>query len=363
MKLFDAFKKSSGVKNTYNTIDMNTITEVVYTDNEHFGKVYARVVYSKIMHDCADRAMLPKEIVKDEYIITNHDSYSPYKRGLVMWIVEAMLACEQIFIEKELIQGTTNVYIFTKVDDAVREQIRQNPEEIPANVIELDFREFYEAKVIMALFELLKALLDAISKGVTVSGALLIKIHALSELIANQQNMEPLLQQIQQINDGLTQGKGAYVDAQSAIELPTYNSQPMQEAAGFVFSLISGITGYPMSDLFGEVVSSIGGGDSGDARRENAAIRRYFNSIYAPIAYNVFNRVFQYRQMVDDINGLISMFNFIETTNLLTEAGKLKFMINNTAMSEEDFAIDPTAEEQSADENGDLNGNDNQPVQ
>ena len=166
----------------------NAVTEVQSLKFEgSFCTTYALSMYSKIMHECAMRAMIPDGIDKQGYTITVHDGYSPYKRGLVSIITAAMVANDHIFVEK--VRLDNDVYLFNRVD----KKDAYNGAEIRPDVIELDFSEFHEAKVICLLFTLLQNVMNTLSKNVTISGAMLIKIHALSEMIANTQNTQPLV--------------------------------------------------------------------------------------------------------------------------------------------------------------------------
>ena len=320
--------------NDYSSTELISEISSTQFNVNNFANVYAKTMYSKIMHECASRAMIPETVNKDGYIITTNDSYSPYKRGLISCVVDAMVSSSRVWLRKERVAD--DVYIFHKVYES---EIREQGDEISADIIELDFREFYEAKVVSLLFELLSNVMATMSKNVTVSGALLIKIHALSEMIANSQNMQPLVKQIAQLNEGLTQGSPAFVDAKSAIEFPAYSSAPAESTASFVFSLISSITGLPNSYIFGEVVGGLGDSSSSDNMRMNSAIRKYYNSIWSGVLYSTYDKIFDYKQMVDDVNELITAFAFVESTQMLTQAGKLKFMINNTSMDKEDFTM------------------------
>ena len=297
-----------------------------------FGDVYLANIYSKILHECADRSTLPAELGEDIFQRTCYDSYTPSKKGLVSIMVAAMVSCKHIYVRKETI--TDGVIIFHTVERSTIDTT-----ELPADVIEFDFREFYEAKVLKLLFALLSTVLQTISNGVTVSGGLLLKMHALSEMIENSQNKKAVLEQIASINAGLTQGKGSFIDAQSEVEFPSFDSKPAEASASFLFSLISSLTGLPNSYLFGEVVSGLGNGDNGDTRRMNAAIKRYFHNIWQGAAHAVFDRVLQYKNIVDDLQQLVSVFAFIETTTLLTDDGKRNFIRNNTSINEGDIAI------------------------
>ena len=302
-----------------------------------FAYTYTVAMYSKIMHECANRAMIPDAVQKNGYIITVHDSYSPAKEGMVSIVVAAMIECKRVYVKKEKVAG--DVYIFHKVEHL---NINQD-EDLPADIIELDFRNFHEARVVVLLFDLLAGIMQTLSKNVTVSGGLVLKIHALSEMVANSQNMKPLLEQLEQINEGLTQGKSAYIDAQSSLEFPSFDAAPAEKSASFIYGMISSITGLPTSYIFGEVVGGLGDNSNSDQQRLNVAIRRYYFSIFSGVLYATYNHVFDYKQIVDDVNELITAFAFIESTQMLTPAGKLKFMINNTGMDEEDFTMSETS--------------------
>ena len=319
-----------------------TISEIptgVIFDNK-FGEVFARNIYSKIMHECADRAMLNEEISKAGYTITVHDNYSPYKKGLVSWVVDTMISGQKVYLRKEKVAA--DVFIFHKLDAIEVKRLEDGVkagQQFPIEVVELDFTEFTEAAVVRLLFSLLQALLVSMSKGVAISGALVLKIHALSEMIANSSNDAAIAVQVAQINDGLAGGKGAFIDAKSSTDFTTYDSSSARDSINFVFSLISSLTGLPNSYLFGDIVVGIGNGDNGDEERMNAAIRRYYQGVWSGVLYAVYDRVFNYKQKVSDISSLTTMFAFIETTTLLTDEGKLKFMVNNTGLDPEDFTL------------------------
>ena len=327
MGFFNKIRESKAVNST-----ISEVSSLCF-DNA-FGRVYAIAMYSKIMYACSKRAMIPESVDKNGYLLTVHNSYSPYKKGLVEWVVETMVDSQHIYLRKIRIADST--YTFEKVDQTV---VNSMGDEIDSDIVELDFREFKEAVIVKLLFSLLANVMQTISNNVTVSGALVFKIHKLSEMIANAQNKEPFLEQLTQINEGLTQGRPGYLDAESDIMFPSYDSKPAETSIKFIFSMISSITGLPNSYIFGEVVGGLGDNSTSDQQRFDTAIETYFLSIYSGVLYSVFDHVFDFKQSTGDINSLISAFAFIETTTLLNDAGKLKFMINNTGMDESDFNL------------------------
>ena len=314
-----------------------TITEILDVnflkfDDDDFCTVFATAMYKKIMLECADRAVLPNNVDKSGYTATVYDSYSPYKSGLVSWIVYAMVGQRKIYLKINVIGGEIRTFEKSTESEALTDKQLLKPD-----YIELDFRKFREAKVICLLFELLGAVMVAMSKGVTASQSLLLQINALSEMIANPQNLAPLEAQIKSINEGLKSGRSSYVDAKSNVDFLVYDSSNTEKAAKYIFSLISTITGEPSSYLFGEVVTGLGSGDNGDEKRFEHATRGYFYNIYSGVLFNVYGENMEFRESPQDINELISLFTFVETTTSLTDEGKLKFMLNNTAFDEADF--------------------------
>ena len=326
---------NKGITRLFNR-DKECITEIkdvdyLKFDDDDFCTVLATSMYKKIMLECADRAVLPNSIEKGGYTSTVYDSYSPYKSGLISWIVYAMVGMRKIFLKINSISGNAYTFELSNSNEALKNG------KLRGDFIELDFTKFKEAKVICLLFELLGQVMVAMAKGVTASQSLLLKINALSEMIANTQNLEPLQAQIKSINEGLKEGKSSYVDAKSSVDFLVYDSTNTQQAADYIFSLISNLTGLPSSYLFAEVVTGLGSGDNGDAARLDTALRGYFYNILQGVLFNVYSENMEYKESPEDINTLISLFTFIETTTSLTDEGKLKFMINNTAFDKEDF--------------------------
>jgi hypothetical protein len=324
--MFNYFKKS--VVNETKT-EVQNVNGVCFsaTNCDHLLKSF----YTKIMLECADRASLPESVAKDAYTLTCYDSYSPAKLGLISLIVEAMINSKRTFYEKE--KGKNGAYTFNEIEikgDAL--------DSIDPNVLELDFRSWHESDILCLLFKLLGGILSAMGNGVTISQAMLIKIHKLSEMISNAQNTEPLKEQLGQLNDSISQGRAGYIDAESAIEFASYDPSNSEKAASFVFQMISTVTGVPASYVSGEVVTGLGDSSGGDEKRLDVALRTYFNGILAGCLYSVFDRTFQYKTTITDVPAMVELFTWLETTSMITEEAKQKLLIDNTVLLAGDMA-------------------------
>jgi hypothetical protein len=324
--MFNYFKKK--VTNETKT-EVQNVNGVCFS-SDHCDN-FLKSFYNKIMLECADRAALPEGVKKDAFTLTCYDSYSPAKLGLVSLIVDAMINSERKFYKKEI--GKNGAYTFEEV------KLTDNQlERIDPNILELDFRAFTESALLCQLFLLLSGILSAMGNGVVISQAMLIKIHKLSEMIANAQNTEPLIEQLTQLNSSITQGRAGYIDAESSIEFAAYDPSNAEKAASFVFSLISTVSGVPASYVFGVVVAGLGDSSGGDEKRLDVALRTYFNGILAGCLYSVFDRTFQYKTTISDVPAMVELFTWLETTSMITEEAKHKLLIDNTVLLATDMA-------------------------
>lgn len=314
----------------------------VKVNDSGFSTVFLTKVYTQIMHECADRTSLPKDVDKSAYTLTVHDSFSPSKRGLVSLLVAGMINRTQKYYMPE--ETTLGDYIFKEVP--TNEAVGKDGK-VKARILELDFREFMESKVLTMIFDVLGGVMQATSNGVTISQAILLGIHELSQMTANEQNLEPLTRQLKQLTTSINNGKPGVIDAKSTLEFPKFDPAPAAEASKQLFNLISSLTGLPASYIFGEVVGGLGDTSKSDERRFDSAIRRYYHSIYAPSLRAVFLKSFEYKPLITEED--IKLLTWIENTRLLTPDGKKRIVMDNTSLTEEDFTTLPTPKEEPED--------------
>lgn len=299
-----------------------------------FSDVFVKSTYEKIMHSVADRTVMPAGVTKDEFNLTAYDSYSPFKRGLVSLLVDGMVSRSHRYFD--VIKTSRGDFVFVENFDP-RKDAKGNLTD--PNVLELDFREFAEGDILKLLFEISENIAQAASNGTAMSLAPLVKLHKLSEMIDSQTNLEPLREQLNQLNESITHGRAGVIDAESDIVFTGYDPQPAVEAQGIIAALVSAITGVPQTVLFGESVGGLGDMSVSEQKRLDAALRRYFHSIMSGCLYVVWGKVFQYATPIIDTPNLVALFNFIETTSLLTEEGRRKLLLENTSLVEEDIDV------------------------
>lgn len=303
-----------------------------------FGESLLTVVYSKIMAEAADRASLPAGVDKEPYTLTVYDSVSPAKRGLVSVLVSGMVKRNKKFFRVDKTKRGDLLFIEVHGTDS-----HDGAGNVKPGIMELDFTGFRESEVLALLFEVLGLITQAVGNATAISQAAIIKIHELSQMIANEQNLEPLTAQIRQLNESITKGRAGVIDAQSSIEFAKVDTKPGSDAAAYIYSMIGTITGIPASYLFGEVAGGLGDQSTGDEKRLNAAIRRYFHSILSGALYAAWGKTFQYKTLIDDLPSLVELFTWLETTTMITEDGKKRLLLDNTALNEDE--IDTTEPE------------------
>lgn len=300
-----------------------------------FSTVYATKFYQFVISEAVSRASLPPGVDRDGLALTMNDSFSPFKRGLSSLMVKGMIERSRRYYRKE--EAGRGDFIFKEVTDT--DHLNEKGELIDPSVIELDFREFAESEVVGLLFQTLSFSLQGMANGVTLGQAAILKIHELSQMIDNAQNIEPIKSQLTQLNESIRMGRPGVIDAKSNVEFVSYDATPAGSAVDLVFSMIVTLTGVPASYIYGFVAGGLGDQAEGDERRLNSAIRRYFDNVVSGVMWAVFEKPFRYKTIIADLEYFVELFTFVETTTLLTEDGRRRLLLDNTALDEED--IDP----------------------
>ncbi|TOP41926.1 hypothetical protein, partial [Vibrio parahaemolyticus] len=113
--------------------------------------------------------------------------------------------------------------------------------------VHLDFEDFYRTELLEEYFGMIFDAIIGAAKLIRVGGSIVLKIHGLSELISDKEVLLAVETQVKQINAALEESKGAYIDAQSNIEMPQVDMVPAVKQMEFGFSLVCNATGRPMS--------------------------------------------------------------------------------------------------------------------
>lgn len=298
-----------------------------------FSAVYATKFYQFVVTECVARASLPPGVDRDGLALTVNDSFSPFKRGLSSLVVKGIVERSRRYYRKE--DAGRGDFLFKEVTDT--KHLNEKGELIDPNVIELDFREFAESEVVGLLFETLSFSLQGMANGVTLGQAAILRIHELSQMIDNEQNIEPIKTQLVQLNESIRMGRPGVIDAKSSVDFVSYDATPAGTAVDLVFSMIVTLTGVPASYIYGFVAGGLGDQAEGDERRLNSAIRRYFDNVVSGVLWAVYGKAFRYKAIIADVAAAVELFTFIETTSLLTEEGRRRLLMDNTVLDEEDI--------------------------
>ena len=323
--MFDLFKKNSLHNATKTEITLNS---ACFTDG--WEKLSILNLYNKIMHEAMDRAVLPDGVEDSAFVATAYDSYSPAKKGLVSLVVLAMAERKRAFYRKVKLQDGSFIFEKSNEQDAIKDG------KVGADILELDFRDFYEIDILTLLFSLLSGINQALANGIAVSQAMLIKIHALSEMIENSQNKEALTEQLEQLRESLQGGRMGYIDGKSSVESVKVDTANSSTAIDYVYGMISSVTGMPSSYMFSDVKGGLGDMSNSEERRLDVALKRYYNSIVRGVLYSVFDLHFLYKILIVDIDKMIELFTWLETTALLTNEAKARIITDNTAFKSGD---------------------------
>jgi hypothetical protein len=338
-----ASKLFGGSKSPTTNTEINDVEAPCFSSEQ--GDLLLANLYSKILYEAMDRASLPKGVNKDAFTLTVYDSYSPAKRGLVTIVTEAMVRGHQRFYEMTTIDNGEVLY--TRILNPTEAYSGEGDNaKLRPDVLELDFRDFYESDLLRVLYTLLNLVITSMSRGILVSQAVVFKIHELTQMIHNEQNMEAFTMQVTQLNESLVRGQTGVIDAESDITMPTMNVAPSQEGLSLVYGLIAHITGLPKEYLFSDVVGGLGDTSNSEEHRLNVALKRYFYSILSGTLYTTWNKVFEYKMLISNVEDLNSLITLVETTTILTDDAKTRVVTDNTVFNADDvvFSDAPTQE-------------------
>lgn len=159
---------------------------------------------------------IPDEIGSSDFSKTIYDSHSPkLQRGLMYYIIEAMSEESKIVLRKRPIHGREHAFYFEERTYTVfAKKVNK------LDFVELDFEEFHRTELLEAYFGMVFDAIVGAAKLIRVGGAVLLKISDLSELISDKEVLTAVETQINKINDALKKSSVAYIDAQSALEMP-----------------------------------------------------------------------------------------------------------------------------------------------
>ena len=286
-----------------------------------FAKVATEVLYKRILQESCDHSLMPESVDAQGFETTVYSRSSMSSHGLIDIIIDAMINRKKVHLKKSLNSSMRDFYVFEESNE-------QEAELAPVDHVEIDFTNFLEAEAVYSLFWLMQEVIKASGNGIVLSQAIVLKISDLSQMIHNEQNLRPIIDQITQFNDGIRSGRTGFIDSGSSVESVDYNSEPAEKTKNFILDLISGITGTPRSFVFGEVKTGLGSGDDGDNRRLHAATKRYFFEILSPVLFQVYSKPFGFKKYVGDLNDLATIFALIEQTELISDEQKQSFIKN-----------------------------------
>lgn len=237
-----------------------------------FTSVFVFQFFHKILTDCFSLAGdFPEEKQKalwDSVVSTSA------RQGLITLLANGML------------NRTGSLYLvydggFVRVANKSEErEIDDNP--AGKKGVKISFSNFKKATILLVLASLVESLLVNANTGLKISQSVLLRIAGLRDSVSNQ-NAEDAIKQAKAIEKGLKEGKGALLDASDVVDLPKFDSEPMEVALDVLFGLMSMVSGLPKAYISGILTSGLNNTGEGDAEAIERGLRYYFNSIFKPV--------------------------------------------------------------------------------
>lgn len=248
--------------------------------NADFARSFVLTLYRRILTDGFNHAAN----FKTDKLGALWDSVLSYgldkgAKGLISFLAEAMTARQE--------------KLYLKLDEGfIRQATQQEEKEIAANPLKkgavcLCFKDFKQATILLVLASLVERLLENANAGLNISRSVLIQINQLRDTVGAV-NSESAISQAKAIAEGLKNGSGALLDAADKVEVPVFNTDPLESALETLYGLMSFFTGLPRAYVSGELTGGLNATGEGDAEATEQGLKFYFASIFKPVCDQLF---------------------------------------------------------------------------
>lgn len=280
-----------------------------------FAEIFVFELLRKILTDCyrhaADFPQDKKEALWDSAVS------SQARRGLITLLARAMTDKAKVYLVYD--SG-----IVRKATEEEKKEIDLNPAQKGRAC--LDFTDYHRSTILLNLAYLVEQLLYNANASLNLSKSVLVKIATLRESVSNL-NAQDIIQQAKDIKDGLQKGEGALLDAGDAVELPAFDTNPMEAALDVLYGLISMVSGMPRVYVSGEGTEGLNASGEGDETSVERGLEYYFNSVFVPACEQLLGvrpvfKTSSWRKFAQVANFL----PVIEASDLISQDVKTKLM-------------------------------------
>ncbi|MBD0785786.1 hypothetical protein HUO09_05495 [Vibrio sp. Y2-5] len=318
---FEAYYKYLRAKDP-RTLPLITEFDPFSLARERYVEIAIRELYSRIMYITLDSVAVPDEIGLSDFAKTIYDTHSPeLLRGLMYYIIDSMADESKVVLRKRPFEKRKNAFFFEE-----RTHSLSTENENKLDLVTLNFEEFQRTELLEAYFSMVFDAIAGAAKLIRIGGALVFKIDKLNELISDREVLLAIETQVKQVNIALKESRGAYIDAQSSIEMPKVDMKPTKEQLEYAYSLICNATGRPMSFINGQMAGSLNSTGDGDRKINRQASVRDFNEILRGIFESVFGCDFQLKPDIEQLPELADFLNSLEMSSIFDESEKRKIV-------------------------------------
>lgn len=313
MSLKDFFNFNQGGKTDYS---VSLGFDFAYGDKTFkFAEVFTVEIFRKILTDCYEHAAdFPKG---KEIALWDSVVFTQARRGLISILAHAMTYKEKLYLKLD--EGYVR-----KATEAEKKEIDADPSGKKGLCV--DFSDFHRATIVLNLASLVELLLKNANTALNISKSILLQINGLRENVANA-NAGEVIEQAKAIAQGLKNGTGGLLDAGDIVKLPTFDTNPMEQALDVLYGLMSFITGLPRAYISGELTTGLSTTGEADEKGIERGLTFYFNSIFKPVCDKLFGgslvfKTSNWRKFAEIANLLPTL----EATDMVPEEYKTKLI-------------------------------------
>lgn len=280
-------------------------------NGETYAKYYGVEIYRRILTDCYTKT----DGLSDTQKMLFWDSCltSDAKQGLITILAWAMYNKNITYI----------VYKVGVVRVATKEEEKLIDNDATGKSgIKIDLTNFHKTDLLNIYIGLLYNIIATCNTGLNLSKALKIGISKLRETVSNE-NKEPIIAQIQAINEAMKAGKSVALDKEDTVSAVGFDFTSTEKGMEIFLSLIANLLGFPQSYLSGIISGGLNNTGENDTLAVERGLLFYFNSIFKPTTDKLLGTNLKFKS--SNWRKLAEMKDFLpalEMTTLLTDEEK-----------------------------------------
>lgn len=295
----------------------------LYMTEANFVQIETKELFRNLLIECYNKSTG----LSEKQSLAMWDNFDRYNdkttSGFIGLISEAMTNKTTVYI---VYDRTTNV--IRKATSQEQAQIREDYRDKTKSDVGImaNFSKYDKADIIKVYYALLYNVVDGLNTSINVTKSIKFMANLLREKI-NKESAEDIIKQARAIVENLKNGNPVLIDSEDKLESTTVDVKPVESAVDFICGRIAGEMRVSLSYVNGKMTSGISSTGEADEQANERGIEIIFNSIFKPLADNLFKVNLQFQSdNYHRLSAYSQILPIIESSEIIEEEQKLEFV-------------------------------------